>query len=105
VASPTRQGVAARARQEVVAGAKWLPAQATGMVWPRGPLGLEGLQVPQVRPFKQPITRLAGKPGATPGVPTAGLSTLGRLSTETGCSRVLACRRENFFGGVQDGLW
>ena len=85
-------------------GAKRLLAQATGMVWPRGPLELEGLQVPQVRPFKQPITRLAGRPGAAPGLPAARLSTGAGLSTGTGCARVLACRRENFFGGVQDGL-
>jgi hypothetical protein len=32
LAGPTRRGVAARARQEVVARAKRLPAQATGMV-------------------------------------------------------------------------
>ena len=72
LARPTRQGVAARARQGVVAGAKWLLAQARGMVWPRGSLEPEGLQVPQVRPFKQPITRLGRRPGAKPGVPGTG---------------------------------
>ncbi len=81
-----------------MARAKRLPAQATAMVWPLGPLELEGLQVPQVRPLKQPITRLTGRPGAAPGVPAAG------LSSGAGGARVLACCRENFFGGVQDGL-
>ncbi len=62
LAGPTPQGGAARARQEVAARAKRLPAQATGTVWPRGPLELEGLQVPRVRPLNQPITSLRAGP-------------------------------------------
>jgi len=78
--------------------AKLLPAPATTVVRLPGPEGPEGPVVPQVQPLEQPITRLAGRPGAVPGGP------VGRLSARSGDPRVLAGCRKDFLGGVQDGL-
>jgi hypothetical protein len=95
------RGLAARAplglATNPAAQAKRLQAPAMKVAWPPGPEEPEGLEVPQVRPLDQPITRLAGRPGAVPRAPAAGLSA---------CSgaRELACCRQDFFGGVQDSL-
>jgi hypothetical protein len=116
-AGPTRQGVAARARPDLAeraplglaaraplglatnpaAQAKWLRARAMKVAWPPGPKELEGLEVPQLRPFDQTITRLAARTGGVRRATAAGLSARSR-------PWVLACCREDFFGGVQDGL-
>jgi hypothetical protein len=116
-AGPTRRGVAARARPDLAelaprglvelappglatnlaAQAKRLQGAATKVAWPPGPEELEGLEVPQVRPLDQPITRLAGRTGAVPRAPAAG------LSARSGARELARCR-EDFFGGVQDGL-
>jgi hypothetical protein len=117
-AGPTRRGVAAPALPGLAergpkglsaraplglatspaAQAKLLPAPATTVVRLSGPEDLEGLVVPRGRSFEQPITRLAGRPGAVPRGP------VGRLSARSGDPRVLAGCRKDFLGGVQDGL-
>jgi hypothetical protein len=125
-ASPTRQGVAARARPDLAeraprglaaraprglaaraplglatnpaAQAKRRRALAMKVAWPPGPEELEGLEVPRLRPLDQTITRLAASPGGVRRATAAG------LSARSGGPWVLACCREDFFGGVQDGL-
>jgi hypothetical protein len=101
-AGPTPQEVAARVPRGLAtipaAPAKRLRAPAMTVVWQTGPLDLEGLQAPQVRPFEQTYYKACGQAGSGKRLPAVV------LSARSSCARVLARGRENFFGGVKDSL-
>ena len=81
-AGPIRAGVAARDRPGLAERATRLQALAMTVGQLPGPEEVEGPVVPQVRTFDQPITRLAGRPGAVPRC--AGSRPIGPLRSRPG---------------------